>query len=178
MEFMDVLRERKSVRSFREGEVEKEKLDMVLEAARIAPSWQNKQCWSFIVVSDKEAIKMLGGNINGWLKGAPLAIVACGDPRQSGDRNGIQYYLVDVSIAMQQLVLAATDLGLGTCWLGAFDEAIVKQTLGIPDGIKVVAITPLGYPAEKEGLRDRMTRTLIGSKNRKDMAEIVHRDRW
>jgi nitroreductase len=178
MELMDVLRERRSVRSFREGGVEKEKLNMVLEAARIAPSWQNKQCWSFIVVSDKEIIKKLGDNINGWLKGAPLAIVACGDPRQSGERNGIQYYLVDVSIAMQQLVLAATDLGLGTCWLGVFDEATVRQTLAIPDGIKVVAITPLGYPAEKEGLRDRMTRTLIGSKNRKDMAEIVHQERW
>jgi nitroreductase len=178
VELMDVLRERKSVRSYREGEVEKEKLNVVLEAARLAPSWQNKQCWSFIVVSDKELIKRLGGNINGWLKSAPLAIVACGDPRQSGDRNGIQYYLVDVSIAMQQLVLAATDLGLGTCWLGAFDEATIKQTLGIPDGIKVVAITPLGYPAEKEGLRDRMTRTLIGSNNRKDMAEIVHHERW
>jgi nitroreductase len=178
MELMDVLRERKSVRSYREGEVEKEKLDLVLEGARTAPSWQNQQCWSFIVVSDKEVIKRLGGNINGWLKDAPLAIVACGDPRQSGERNGIQYYLVDVSIAMQQLVLAATDLGLGTCWLGAFDETVVKQTLGIPDGIKVVAMTPLGYPTEKEGLRGRMTRTLIGSKSRKDLAEIVHRERW
>ena len=178
MELMDVLRERKSVRSYREDGVEQEKLEKVLEAARIAPSWQNKQCWSFIVVSDKELIKKLGGNINGWLKDAPLTIVACGDPRQSGDRNGVQYYLVDVSIAMQQLVLAATDLGLGTCWLGAFDETVVRQTLGIPDGIKVVAMTPLGYPTEKEGLRGRMTRTLIGSKNRKDLAEMVHRERW
>ncbi len=62
--------------------------------------------------------------------------------------------------------------------MGVFDEATIRQTLGIPDGIKVVAITPLGYPAEKEGLREKMTRTLIGSKNRKDMAEIVHHERW
>ncbi|MFH1327333.1 MAG: nitroreductase family protein, partial [Candidatus Bathyarchaeota archaeon] len=145
MEFIDVVATRKSVRGYANKEVEEEKLTKILEAARMAPSWANKQCWNYIVVKEKAKIdELVGRNINSWLKKAPVIIVACGDPKESGSRNGMDYYLVDVAISMEHLVLAATNLGLGTCWIGFFDEAKVKQVLGVPENIKVVALTPLG----------------------------------
>ena len=112
MEFMDVVATRKSVRSYADKPVEEEKLVKVFEAVRLAPSWANKQCCKYIVVKDKTKIKELAGGLNGWLKEAPIIVVACADPKDSGDRNGINYYLVDVGISMQQLVLAATDVAL------------------------------------------------------------------
>lgn len=178
MEFMDVVRTRKSVRSYSNRMVEEEKITRILEAARIAPSWANRQCWSFIVVKDREKIrKLAGGLINPWLKQAPVIIVACGNPQKSGSRNGMDYYLVDVAISMEHLVLAAADLGLGTCWIGGFDERKVKRTLGVPENIKIVALTPVGYPAS-EGVRDKIVKRLIKSGKRKPMEQIIHRDMW
>jgi nitroreductase len=89
----------------------------------------------------------------------------------------MERYLVDMAISMEHLVLAAADLGLGTCWIGSFDEAKVKRILGVPESIKAVALTPVGYPAE-EGLRAKMTKSLVGSAKRKTLEEIVHRDHW
>ena len=90
----------------------------------------------------------------------------------------MNYYLVDVGISMQQLVLAATDLELGTCWIGAFDETKIKKTLEIPENIKVVAMTPVGYPSDKEGLGSKLIKTMVGGGKRKPLAEIVHREKW
>jgi len=178
MEFMDVVKARRSVRSYADIDVEEEKLNLMFEAARLAPSWANKQCWSYVLVNDEEKIKKLaGGVVNSWMKKAKAIIVACGDPKKSGFRNGMDYYLVDVGISMQQLVLAATDLGLGTCWIGAFDEKKVKQLLGIPEEIKVVALTPVGYPAEAN-IRSKMTAKLIGANKRKTKEKTVHYNKW
>jgi nitroreductase len=178
LNFSDLLNARKSVRSYLEKEVEEEKLVKILEAARTAPSWANRQCWSYIVVKDKARIGELGsGLVNSWLKKAPVIIAACGNPSKSGSHDGMDYYLVDVAISMEHLVLAAADLELGTCWIGSFEEAKVKRILGVPDNIKVVALTPVGYPAE-EGLRSKMTKSLIGSAKRKPLEEMVHRDHW
>jgi nitroreductase len=79
---------------------------------------------------------------------------------------------------MQQLVLAATDLGLGTCWIGAFDNAKVKEILEIPENIKVVAMTPIGYPAEKESLGSKFRKSMVGGRKRKPYAEIFHQEKW
>lgn len=178
MDFIDVIAARKSVRGYSDKPVEDEKLSKVLEAARLAPSWANKQCCRYVVVKDKAKIQELSGILNGWLKQAPVIIVACADPKDSGDRNGMNYYLVDVGISMQQLVLAATDLELGTCWIGAFDEAKIKKALGIPENIKVVAMSPVGYPADKEGLGSKLIKTIVRSGKRKPLAEIFHREKW
>ncbi len=178
MDFMDVISARKSIRRYVDKPVEEEKLTKVLETARLAPSWANKQCCRYIVVKDKAKIQELAGGLNGWLKQAPVIVVACADPKDSGDRNGMNYYLVDVGISMQQLVLVATNLELGTCWIGAFDEAKVKKALGVPENIKVVAMTPLGYPAEKEGIGSKLIKTAIGSGKRKPLKEIVHYEKW
>src|SRR5659263_134336 len=162
MEFKDVIAARKSVRSYADKPVEVEKLSQILEAARQAPSWANKQCCRYIVVKDKAKIQELAGGFNGWLKQAPVIVVACADPKDSGAHDSMNYYLVDVGISMQQLILAATDMELGTCWIGGFDEAKVKKALGVPENIKVVAMTPVGYPADKEGLGSTLIKTVIG----------------
>ena len=177
MDFMDVILARKSIRGYADKAVEEEKLSKVLEVARLAPSWANKQCCRYIVVKDKAKIQELSERF-GWLKQAPVIVVACADPKDSGDRNGMNYFLVDVGISMQQLVLAATALELGTCWIGAFDEAKVKKALQVPENIKVVAMTPLGYPADKEGIGSKLIKTAIGSGKRKPLEEIVHLEKW
>jgi len=167
MEFIDVIKTRSSVRTYLNREVENDKINYVLECARLAPSWVNKQCWRFIVVKNKETIKKLSKTtiINRWLKNVPCIIVACGDPKKSGINHGIEYFTVDVAIAMEHLILAATDLGLGTCWIGGFNEKKVKETLRIPNRIRVVALTPLGYASSKRRLLVRITKIITRSNN-------------
>ena len=180
MEFERVINSRESVRDYSSKEVEDEKINFVIECARFAPSWTNKQCWQFILVNDKKIIKELAKTsiINRWLKEVPNIIVACGDPKQSGSRNDIDYFIVDVSIALEHLVLAATDRGLGTCWIGGFDEKKVKDILEIPKNIRVVAMTPIGYPADKKSLFGKLAKTVTQSKKRKSYEKIVHVNKW
>ncbi len=178
MEFMDIVASRKSVRDYQEKDVEEEKLNQILAAARLAPSWANKQCCKYIVVKDKIKIAALSGPFTSWMKKAPIVLVACAGPKDSGSKNGMDYYLVDVGISMQQLILAATNFGLGTCWIGGgFDEANIKKVLGVPENIKVVALTPLGYAADA-GLRSKLIKTVGGTDKRKPLDEMVHKEKW
>ncbi len=177
LEFMDVVATRKSIRDYLPKDVEEEKLTQILEAARTAPSWANKQCCRYIVVKDKNKIEELAGMFIGWIKQAPVLVVACANPKDSGSRNGMDYYLVDVGISMQQLVLAATNFGLGSCWIGGFDESKIKQTLQIPENVKVVALTPIGYPADVS-VKSKLVRAGAGSDKRKPIDEIVHKEKW
>jgi len=116
------------------------------------------------------------GIINSWLKKAPIIIVACADPKLSGMRNSIEYFMVDVAIAMEHIILAATNFGLGSCWIGSFDESRIKKVLEIPNNIRVVAMTPIGYPAEK--IMGDITRFIVRGKKRKPLNKIVHYDKW
>jgi len=181
MEFTDVVKLRKSIRRFSDRKVEDERIEQILECARLAPSWCNKQCWSFVIVRDKERIELLSetaGKINSWLKKAPIIIVACGDPILNGIHNSIEYFTVDVAIAMEHLILSATDLGLGTCWVGGFNEDRIKEILEIPNNMRIVAITPVGYPAKKAEIKEDTTRLMLQSEKRKPLNEIVHYDKW
>ncbi len=150
MELMEVIRKRRSVRRYKPDPVPEEDIEYVLEAARLAPSWANTQCWHFVVVTDEDVKKEVAqaGNGNRWIARAPVIIVACADPTGPGTRDDIPNYLVDMGIAIEHLILAATERGLGTCWIGAFHESKVKEALGVPGNIRVVASTPLGYPDE------------------------------
>ncbi|MEM3028827.1 MAG: nitroreductase family protein [Thermoproteota archaeon] len=142
----------------------------VLEAARLAPSAVNRQPWYFIIVTDQKIKeKLKSAYPRDWFSSAPVIIVACTSPREAWVRKeGEEYWKVDIAIAMQNLVLIAWEETLGTCWIGAFDEQEVKKALGIPQEIRVVAMTPLGYPAEeKEPVVDR-----------KPLSEIVHYEYW
>jgi len=166
MEFMDVIRKRRSIRKFKPDPVPEEEIKYILEAARLAPSWVNTQCWHFIVVTDPEVKSKIGEAGFRWTARGPAMIVACADPAQSGYREDQPYYLVDIAIAMEHLILAAVDRGLGTCWVVGFRENQVKEILGVPENIRIVALTPLGYPAEEPSARSRKSLEQICSYNR------------
>jgi len=180
VEFMDIVLKRRSIRKYKPDPVPEEKLKYVLEAARQAPSWANQQCWKYIIVTDEAIKRKIGVSAppptvfplswdksllpepkppmrpRDWAAQAPIIIVGCADPAKSGKKEGKDYYLVDMGISMEHLILAAAEQGLGTCWIGGgFNEAIVKEALGIPEHIRVVALTPLGYPDESPEPRPR-----------------------
>jgi nitroreductase len=180
MEFIDVIKTRKSIREYSDKSVEAEKISYVLECARLAPSFVNKQCWRFIVIQEKETIELIAKTtvFNRWLRTAPVLLVACADPTDSGTTNSIEYYTVDVSIAFEHAVLAATDLGLGTCWVAGFNEEKVKEILEVPKRIRLVALTPLGYPVVKKGITEQITKTVLKANKRKTLDEIVHYEHW
>jgi len=167
VEFMEVVRRRRSVRKYRPDPVPQAKLDRMLEAARLAPSWANGQCWTFVVVTDAKVKNALAGAGNEWIEEAPAIIAACADPAKSGEKGDQGYYLLDIGIAMEHLILAAADEGLGTCWIGWFDEQKAREALGVPTEARVVALTPVGYPDEEPEPRPR-----------KLLGEIVRKDRW
>ena len=164
---MEVVRRRRSVRKYRPDPVPQAKIDQVLEAARLAPSWANGQCWTFVVVTDPKVKRRLAEAGNDWAEHAPAMIAVCAEPEKSGVKGDQQYYLLDVGIALEHVVLAAADQGFGTCWIGWFDEAAAKRALGVPGEVRVVAWTPLGYPDEEPEARPR-----------RSLDEIVRRDRW
>lgn len=181
MQTLEAINARKSIRRFLDTPVEMEKIQLLLEAAIRAPSAMNKQCWRFVAVTDRETIgKLAKANMvfNGWLKDAPAVVVACADPKESTDQNDLPYYMWDAGLAMHTLVLAATDMGLGTCYLAAYDERKVKELLGIPDDLRVVCMTPLGYPTEKRSVGEKLMKAVAGSSKRKPLDEVVHWDRW
>ncbi|MCK4311718.1 MAG: nitroreductase family protein [Candidatus Cloacimonetes bacterium] len=175
---------RRSIRSFTEKEISSDILEKILEAGRVAPSSQNKQCWRFIVVQNEEIRKKLAlksgfiGKVNFFIKNAPVIIVACAEPSRSVHLNEQDYYLVDTAIAFQQMMLTAWNYGIGSCWLAAFNEKNVKEILGIPVKIRVVAMSPFGYPKAKGSLYDKALKTLAGSKKRLYLEKIVCYNKW
>lgn len=161
MDIFQVFRDRRSIRKYKDTPVEQEKIEQVLEAARLAPSWKNMQCWRFMVLTDAD---LRAGVLEAFpadnpgrkaIAAAPVLIVVCGNPAESDVENGIEYFVADVAIAFEHLCLAAHAVGLGTCWMGLFDEKKVKRSLGIPDDIRIVGITPLGYPDQEPNPRPR-----------------------
>ena len=170
MEFQELIEKRYSVRAYKPDPVDEEKLEQVLQAARLAPTAANRQPFQLIVIrtAGREAeLKRIYGR--DWFVQAPVVICACGVPAQAWTRreDGKNYTDVDVAIVMDHLILAAADLGLGTCWIGAFDPDAAREVLGLPDGVEPIAFTPLGYPADQ-----------LGAKKRKPLAELVRHERW
>lgn len=169
MQVFEAMRERKSIRAYKPDEVEEEKLARVLEAARLAPSASNRQEWKFIVVKNEATRKKLAATTYGqrFVGDAPVIIVACATESRSIMTCGQPAYTVDLSIACTHVILEAWDQGLGTCWLGTFDEGGVKKILGIPDRARVVTMMPLGYPNEPGR-----------PKTRKPLDEVVCAERY
>jgi len=166
LDFMEVVHKRRSVRKYKQDKVSRADIEYVLEAARLAPSWGNRQCWRYIVVTDEATRKKIA--TTDWTAKAPAIIVACGDPTKAGNKDGKPYYMLDVGISMEHLILAAADRGLGTCWIGGqFDEKTVRDALGVPESHRVVAMAPLGYPDESPL-----------AKERKPLAEMVTWEKW
>jgi nitroreductase len=156
LEFTEVVRLRRSIRRYKPDPVPEAVLEKVLDAARLAPSGGNRQPCHFIVVKDPERKKMLG--VAEWAREAPVIIVGCTEAAGQ----------TDIAIAFEHLVLAATDQGLGTCWMGRWGaDADIRKALDIPDSIRILAVTPLGYPAESPA-----------PKPRKPLSQLVHRERF
>lgn len=157
MDVFTAINGRRSVRAYKPAEVEEEKLKKILEAARLSPSASNRQDWRFIVVRNTETRKRLAKAAFGqvFVGEAPVVIVACGTEPKTTMACGQPTHTVDVSIACAFMILEAYELGLGTCWVGAFNEGEVKKVLEIPEPIRVVAVIPLGYPDEDPPQRTR-----------------------
>lgn len=170
MSVFEAIQNRRSIRRYTSQHVEKEKIIKIIEAARLAPSAANRQPWQFVVVTNPEVRETLKKSYpREWFVGAPVVIVACGKPSEGWVRSdGEEYWKVDVSIAFEHIVLTAFEEGLGTCWIAAFDEEKARQTLGIPENVRILAMTPLGYPAEK---KDEVI-------ERKGINEILSWEKW
>ncbi len=179
MDFDHILNRRISVRSFDPKPVKDKELLAIVEAARLAPSACNSQTWRFIAITDRKVIQKICVEAmrpvipNKWLKQVPLLIVGCSKLDIISNRigtkiTGIEYYQIDLGIAMEHMVLKATELGLGTCWIGWFDENKIKDILDIPKKIKVPAMLAVGYPRNKSAKK----------RNRKPIEKIVFSEKW
>ena len=148
MEFYEVINKRRSIRAYKKDPVEDSKLSRILNAARLAPTAANRQPYSLIVVKDEETkLKLKDAYSQEWFFTAPVIVCACALPDDAWKRNdGKGYVDVDVAIAMDHLILAASAEGLGTCWIAAFKPDVVRDVLSIPDDIEPLILTPLGYP--------------------------------
>jgi nitroreductase len=169
MEFADLIHQRYSVRAYRPDDIDEEMLAQVLEAGRLAPTAANRQPFQIIVLHtagrEAELRRIYGRD---WFVQAPLVLCVCALPAVGWVRmDGKGYTDVDAAIVMDHLVLAATNLGLGTCWIAAFDPEAARQVLHLPEDVEPIAFTPLGYPADDPG-----------AKHRKPLSDLVRYERW
>ena len=180
MDVMHAIKGRRSIRKYKPDPVSDKEVELVLEAARWAPSWKNCQCWRFVVVRDPQVKAKLADTLipkenraAQAIREAPVLIVACAELGKSGYHKGEHgtdkgdWFMFDTALAMQNLALAAYSAGLGTVHVGLFDAKAAAEILDVPQGVVVVEMTPLGYPAE-EGFVT----------NRKELSEIVFREKY
>jgi nitroreductase len=172
LEIFEVIRKRKSVRSYKPTPVPMQTLRKVLETARLAPSAGNVQPWRFIIVTDSDKRQRIaqGCRYGRFLDESPVVIVGCGDQKASP-----RWYVGDTCIAMEHLVLAATAEGLGTCWIGVFDEKELRELLKIPLRLRVVALLALGYPGGKLDLPAKLAHLI---RPRKQLEKIAYLEEY
>lgn len=181
METLDTINKRASLKTrLSPRHVEQEKIERILDAARLAPSARNSQSWRFIVVKDKETIETLVSKAfserNAVVREAPVIIIACANPSDDLIIGGREYYLFNVALAVENMLLAATDLGLVTHPMTGVDEDELKKALRIPDEVRFVVATPLSYPAE--GSYEEAAQERLSQRTRKDLGELVYWDAW
>jgi len=150
MGVFDTIKDRRSIRTYKGERIPKDKLEKLLETARLAPSAANRQNWKFIVVENEQIKNQLvtACNNQAFVGTTSHIIAGIGDPAQ-------KWHQVDLAIALEHIVLEAVELGLGTCWIGAFNEEEVKKILKIPQDRKVVGLLTVGIPAESPAARPR-----------------------
>jgi nitroreductase len=168
--FLSLVEKRKSIRSYKSIDIEKEKLDYILEAFRLAPSAKNLQPWKLVVITDKAVMQELipACRNQAFIAEAPVIIAVCVKEEEAYATMGgyLNSSPVDVGISFEHLMLAAVEQGLGTCWIGAFNEKAVGEILGVPAGVRVVALTPVGYPNDQGRERKRKSIEEIVSYNK------------
>ncbi|MDD5038539.1 MAG: nitroreductase family protein [Dehalococcoidales bacterium] len=181
MDTLEVIGKRASLKMhLSPREIEREKIIKVLEAARMAPSARNMQPWRFIVVQDRKVVKTLmekafpeGNQVVG---NAPVIIVACANPGDDVMTNGREYYLFDVGLAVENMLLAATALGLVTHPMAGINEEELKKVLNFPPQVRLVAVTPLAYPAE--GSYEEASKARRSERTRKEVKEFTYGNTW
>ncbi|MEW5871661.1 MAG: nitroreductase family protein [Chloroflexota bacterium] len=170
MEFRELIAKRYSVRAYKPDPVEEDKLQQILEAARLAPTAANRQPFQLIVIHTAGRQAELRRIYHReWFVQAPLILCAVGVPSQGWVRSDDhrRYLDVDVAIIMDHLILAAADLGLGTCWIAAFNAKAAREILELPPEVEPLIFTPLGYPGDQ-----------LGAKERKPLSDLVRYERW
>ncbi|MBU0637378.1 MAG: nitroreductase family protein [Planctomycetes bacterium] len=176
MEVLEAIKNRRSVRSYATRPIPPDVFARLRQALRYAPSACNYQPWHFVLVTDEQLRGKVAQASAGqhWMADAPVIVAACCLPEQAYPNMGgtVNSGAVDVAIALDHLTLAAVAEGLGTCWIGAFDEGQVKRVLGIPATVRLVALTPLGYPASPD------LNHPVDESRRKPQAEIFSSNRY
>ncbi len=181
MDVLEAIKKRRSIRSFKSTPINQETLDAILEAGRLAPSWGNTQTWRFVIIQDNKVKTQLaddatplGSRNNVVLKQAPAVIAACAELKRAGWREGKPttdkegyWFMFDAALALENMVLEAQELGIGTLYIGAFDAKKAGSVLGVPEGYSCVVLLPLGYPDEQPEARPR-----------KDISEIVFKNKF
>jgi nitroreductase len=168
MNFLELVKKRYSVREYKNIPVEDEKIMQILEAGRLAPSAANAQPLHFILIKEKESLeKIYSAYDHQWIRTAPVVIAMCADENSTWKhKDGTSYASIDVAIAIDHMTLAATELGLGTCWIGALDKIKAAEILQTPKGVNPIFLLPVGYPVDNPDLSRHNTR--------KPMSDILH----
>ncbi len=181
MDTLDTIRKRRTIRAYRTTPVDQETLDTIIDAGRLAPSWANSQTWRWIIIRDKDIKMQIADNIlrkgnrgTDAIKTAPIVIAACAELNKAGFREGQPatdkggyWYMFDAGLALENMVLAAESLGLGTLFIGGMNAEKLGDLLGVPSGFCCVILMVLGYPDEQPEPRPR-----------KERSELVFRDRF
>ena len=173
MRIPEAIKKRRSIRAFSDQDISDQDVELLVEAACCAPSAGNRQPWEFVIIRDSDNKRNLAKAAYGqyFLAEAPVVFVVCADPDRSASRYGRRgselYCLQDTAAAVQNLLLTATANGLGSCWIGAFDEAKVAEVIKAPRGVRPIAIVPVGYPAETPRPPPR-----------RRLRDVIHRERF
>ncbi len=169
MDFQELVEKRYSVRAYRPDPVPEDVLAKVLRAARLAPTAANRQAFRVVVIhTESSRDKLLEIYPREWFVQPPLVLAVIGLPEENWARSDRRNYVdVDAAIVMDHIILAAADLGLGTCWIGAFDPAKARSNLALPANTEPIVFTPLGYPADE-----------LREKRRKPIEQLVCYEKW
>lgn len=172
MELSEAIKKRRSVRAFKKQDVPEEIVEKLIDAARWAPSAGNIQPWEFVIIRKQNVKEDLAKAADqAFVEEAPVVIVVCVNEKLSSMGYGVRgrtlYCIQDTAAAIQNILLTAHSLGLGSCWIGAFNEDEAKKAVNAPEGIRPVAIIPVGYADET-----------LSKRSRRPLNQIVHHDKF
>jgi nitroreductase len=161
MEVYDCIINRRSIRSYLDRDIDEEAIHKIIEAARWSPSAVNRQPWEFIIVRNRALLQKIAekARYGSFIADAPVAIAVVTDP-------STKWHIIDGSTAVQNMTLAAWEMGIGTCWIGSLERDEVKEILGIPENLHLLTVLPFGYPAK------------VGKSTRKEIQPVVHDNHW
>jgi nitroreductase len=169
LDIFEIFTKRKSTRAYHNSPVSEEDLFKVLNAGRLAPSAGNVQPWHFIVVKNRETLNRIakGCRYGKFLLESPIVIIACGNKKTSP-----RWYTIDTSLALEHIVLAATAIGLGTCWIGMFNQENIRELTGLPKDFEIVALLALGHPRKKTDVWAKILHVLRPRKRLNDITSL------